>query len=1048
MALQSQMGSPQGYNYQAAKKQMPGTQGVPGQQTVQALSPQTTQRPPPYKSMGMPTFQMQGSQWPRNQSRAQGQGSQGPSHGNPFTSHLISDEFATAAELSGLSRAIEQSPSWQSRRAEQEARFNAGPGYGAAYGSGVLGDDEGRPASGTLQDHRAGWMAKHQIAPHGSLGSRAARENQKWKSRQRQRRNLRAELERTGELDRWNQGQAERAARSAAQLAQAPGGPPALRSAGPVSPPPFAFADPQSRRDRARSAPIAEERRIELGRLIGAGTPEQRSAMLAGEDLEAIYAMGPGSLGEVKTSYSQQHIEAQKHAILAGQQAREAWEKEKQERAAANLPDQLRKQEEDVAVYDHYAQGYAGGGYVKPQGYAGGGMARGTDTIPAMLTPGEFVVSRPAVRQIGLPNLLAMNAAGGGTNRPGVGPGGMYAQGGGRIVGTPSSVSDLQQRSRGLHRPGGWRGTQRPSPPRPQTPAKKSFQGANNRFLSDLAADYQDKFDEANQANIDRYDEMMEGFDNLQTSTLGDIDAANAAAASGYQNVLGGYNTLQNQVTGGFGNLQSSVLAGMDANAAANEGQYGQILGQYGDLRDRSLAGLDEASAASDAEYANILGGYGDLRDRTLSEMRDRYASNEAEYQNILGGYGDLRGRTLEEMRADEAAAEGRYTDMTGRYGDLRERTLAGMETLGQDQLAESRKAYDESLAGTVAQQASRGLGGTTVGASIKQGTDRGYQDAVRGIQESVLARKAAADMGLTQAQLGMEERFQGARTAAANRRYAADMGLTQAELGQATQFQSAREAAQARQVAADMGLTQAQLGAQTQFAGAREAAAARRAGMDVGLTQAQIGQAAAFQGRRESAQAQKIAAEMGISQAQLSAMMGIGQAQLGAQSQFVNQQQAAADRRASIEMGLTQAKLGAIERREDIAPNFNNLISIAQGMAAGGYGEGYAGSSDIKKLLSKLPAGMGDVNTPVHWGKFPRPKPSGKGEDYDKWESDYADWIAENIDADKGSGRGEWEHADPFTAGMRRETIAGQYADVAEKPLNPYEQLAAGLTQ
>jgi len=217
---------------------------------------------------------------------------------------------------------------------------------------------------------------------------------------------------------------------------------------------------------------------------------------------------------------------------------------------------------------------------------------------------------------------------------------------------------------------------------------------------------------------------------------------------------------------------------------------------------------------------------------------------------------------------------------------------------------------------------------------------------------------------------------------------------------------------------------------------------------MDVGLTQAQIGQAAAFQGRRESAQAQKIAAEMGISQAQLSAMMGIGQAQLGAQSQFVNQQQAAADRRASIEMGLTQAKLGAIERREDIAPNFNNLISIAQGMAAGGYGEGYAGSSDIKKLLSKLPAGMGDVNTPVHWGKFPRPKPSGKGEDYDKWESDYADWIAENIDADKGSGRGEWEHADPFTAGMRRETIAGQYADVAEKPLNPYEQLAAGLTQ
>ena len=74
---------------------------------------------------------------------------------------------------------------------------------------------------------------------------------------------------------------------------------------------------------------------------------------------------------------------------------------------------------------------FESGGYVDPQGYAGGGVAESTDTVPAMLTPGEFVVSRPAVRQIGLNNLLAMNAAGGGTNRPTVGPGGLHAQGGG-----------------------------------------------------------------------------------------------------------------------------------------------------------------------------------------------------------------------------------------------------------------------------------------------------------------------------------------------------------------------------------------------------------------------------------------------------------------------------------------------------------------------------------------------------------------------------------------------------------------------------------------
>jgi len=40
------------------------------------------------------------------------------------------------------------------------------------------------------------------------------------------------------------------------------------------------------------------------------------------------------------------------------------------------------------------------------------------DTVPAMLTPGEFVMSKGAVEQIGVEKLMAMNAAGGGTNKP------------------------------------------------------------------------------------------------------------------------------------------------------------------------------------------------------------------------------------------------------------------------------------------------------------------------------------------------------------------------------------------------------------------------------------------------------------------------------------------------------------------------------------------------------------------------------------------------------------------------------------------------------
>jgi len=56
---------------------------------------------------------------------------------------------------------------------------------------------------------------------------------------------------------------------------------------------------------------------------------------------------------------------------------------------------------------------------------------KGIDKIPAMLTEGEFVMSRGAVQKFGLDTLMAMNAAGGGTNMPKMIGGIPHAQGGG-----------------------------------------------------------------------------------------------------------------------------------------------------------------------------------------------------------------------------------------------------------------------------------------------------------------------------------------------------------------------------------------------------------------------------------------------------------------------------------------------------------------------------------------------------------------------------------------------------------------------------------------
>ena len=73
-------------------------------------------------------------------------------------------------------------------------------------------------------------------------------------------------------------------------------------------------------------------------------------------------------------------------------------------------------------------------------GYNKGGKVPGKgtgDTVPAMLTPGEFVMSKGAVDQIGTDKLMAMNAAGGGTNVPKL----MKFAGGGIVPGIDAPMS-------------------------------------------------------------------------------------------------------------------------------------------------------------------------------------------------------------------------------------------------------------------------------------------------------------------------------------------------------------------------------------------------------------------------------------------------------------------------------------------------------------------------------------------------------------------------------------------------------------------------------
>jgi hypothetical protein len=87
----------------------------------------------------------------------------------------------------------------------------------------------------------------------------------------------------------------------------------------------------------------------------------------------------------------------------------------------ARLQTQLSAASSDVRFYNtavdnalrtlkNTPQYLAGGGMVMPQRFFAGGFAKGTDTVPAMLTPGEFVMSKYAVDSYGLDTMKSINS--------------------------------------------------------------------------------------------------------------------------------------------------------------------------------------------------------------------------------------------------------------------------------------------------------------------------------------------------------------------------------------------------------------------------------------------------------------------------------------------------------------------------------------------------------------------------------------------------------------------------------------------------------------
>jgi hypothetical protein len=85
-----------------------------------------------------------------------------------------------------------------------------------------------------------------------------------------------------------------------------------------------------------------------------------------------------------------------------------------QNRALANDPTATAEQvaaakKENIALMTASGLKFAKGGLV-PSYFGAGGFAKGTDRVPAMLTPGEFVMKRYAVNKYGTDTMKAINS--------------------------------------------------------------------------------------------------------------------------------------------------------------------------------------------------------------------------------------------------------------------------------------------------------------------------------------------------------------------------------------------------------------------------------------------------------------------------------------------------------------------------------------------------------------------------------------------------------------------------------------------------------------
>jgi hypothetical protein len=153
----------------------------------------------------------------------------------------------------------------------------------------------------------------------------------------------------------------------------------------------------------ATVAKIATQSLVASGHVADLYDTQNKALAAAAAKKAAEAAAAKKAAAEAKTTAG---IVAQEKAVAASAAKAAAAKKAADEKKAADLK-AFGGNAAAAGAFANWGAKYSGGMIKR---FALGGRVIGTDTVPSMLTPGEFVVSRPAVREYGVDKLKAINS--------------------------------------------------------------------------------------------------------------------------------------------------------------------------------------------------------------------------------------------------------------------------------------------------------------------------------------------------------------------------------------------------------------------------------------------------------------------------------------------------------------------------------------------------------------------------------------------------------------------------------------------------------------